>query len=75
MSTPNPKQSAFPLPEYATGDERRGMTKREYFSLMIYQSLINAHYLVPETPHTASDSHVAVLAVQQADKLLEILEK
>jgi hypothetical protein len=62
------EQYAFPRPEYAGSKERSGMTKREYFALMIYQS-----------KKDTSDEVIARLqmedAVKKADMLLKALEK
>lgn len=68
--------SAFPLPEYANNDGRRGMTKLEYVATQLYASLINAHYSVPNNNGTeATDEQVADIAVNQAKILLSRLDK
>lgn len=69
------KESAFPVASGPGNIHEPGMTMREYFSLMIFQSLINAHYTVDNEGNEVPDLEVARLAVSQADMLLSVLGK
>ena len=54
-----------------------GLTKREHFAAIALQGLITSHYSSetdPDVPE-ASDREIAQLAVQQADALIDELNR
>ena len=50
------------------------LTKRDKIAIATFQALLTAHYSTPETEHSADDSVIAELAVQQADLLVAALK-
>lgn len=67
-----PTDAAFPAPMNAS----LGLSKREYFAGLAMQGIISNQYIMPRIPGNGNEEKwIAETAVQQADALIEALNK